>query len=125
MSPCEVLSYRLHVSGSEYARYHFALREMMRASVPAPPRPNNFRRHLAARLGVVRGAAGEDPRGGLGDRTGRLAAVLLPDFTVVERTPDGRFRRRTAPVTSHCEPVRTHTSRRGARRERLEQPSSA
>ena len=33
-----MLQYRLHVSGAEYARYHFALREMMMRSDGPPGR---------------------------------------------------------------------------------------
>jgi len=54
------IGYRMHVSGGEYARYHFALREMMKPpKAPAvarhAPQQNNFRGQLAARLGVIQG----------------------------------------------------------------------
>jgi hypothetical protein len=49
----KTLGYRLHVSGKEYARYHFALREMRKPG-PSPRPSHNFRSHLAARVGVVR-----------------------------------------------------------------------
>merc|ERR1719359_359764 len=49
----KTLGYRLHVSGKEYARYHFALREMRKPG-PSPRPSHNFRSNLAARVGVVR-----------------------------------------------------------------------
>jgi hypothetical protein len=48
----KTIGYRLHVSGKEYARYHFALREMRKPG-PSPRPSHNFRSHLAARVGVV------------------------------------------------------------------------